>query len=202
MLVVGLTGGIGSGKSTVSAQFAQHGIPIIDTDLIARELVQPGSDNLTHIQTKLGNDYVTVSGELDRKKLRTRIFQDTAAKQWLENLLHPQIRDAVTQQLQNQQAAYAIVVIPLLLETDPACSTYSMLDRILVIDCAPEQQKQRALKRDDCSASLIDAILAQQVSREERLAAADDVIDNQGDIDVLRAQVDELHARYLAFTST
>lgn len=196
MRVIGLTGGIASGKSTVANLFAQHNVPIIDSDHIVHHLMQPGSDNVKKISEKFGTAYLVSSGELNRKKLRSHIFEDPSAKQWLENLLHPQIHHAIMQQLKKIKAPYVIIVIPLLIETQTTLS-YPMLDRILVVDCSPTLQKQRLLARDHIATSLIDRMLAQQASRQQRLAIADDVIDNQTDMAQLKTRVAALHTYYL-----
>lgn len=192
MLTVGLTGGIGSGKTAVSDAFARLGVPIIDTDLLARELVMPGQPALTEIAALFGTDSLTVDGALDRRYLRSRIFADPTLRQRLENILHPRIRQAVTQRLAALHAPYAIVVIPLLLETGMT----DLIQRILVVDAPESLQLQRVMARDHSDEEQARRILAAQIGRHERLAQADDIIDNSGPLSALAAQVITLHDRY------
>ncbi|MGA1562184.1 MAG: dephospho-CoA kinase, partial [Gammaproteobacteria bacterium] len=196
---VALTGGIASGKSAVANAFTALGICVIDTDLIARELVQPGQPALTEIMQRWGTEMLLPSGELDRRALRTQIFAHPNEKKELEAILHPRIRAEVLRLRQNCTSDYAVVVIPLLLETGQA----DQYDRVLVVDCIPEQQRQRVAARDGSSATEIDAILAAQVDRTTRLAAADDIIENSEDQSpeqrqqYLQDAVARLHRQYL-----
>ena len=192
-LVIGLTGGIGCGKSTVTALFSQLGIDIVDADIVAREVVQPGSACLAAIAEYFGPTMLLRNGELNRASLREQVFSDNKAKLWLEQLLHPAIRQQLLQQLAACTSPYAILVAPLLLEN--ALDKYTQ--RILVIDLPQSLQLQRTLKRDAVSEHQIQAIMASQLSREARLARADDIIHNDADVDALPPQVDQLHQRYL-----
>jgi len=192
-LRIGLTGGIGSGKSAAADEFSRLGIEIIDTDLIARELVEPGQPALAEIVSLFGDNILDQQQRLDRNKLRQRVFSDQSSRNKLESILHPRIRQRAIDQATRASSPYCILVIPLLLETG---NDYP-LDRILVIDTPIELQRQRIAARDTLSDSDIDAILAAQVSREERLAVADDRISNEGCLASLHKQVERLHHRYL-----
>lgn len=194
MLIVGLSGGIGSGKTAVSAAFARRGVPIIDTDVLARELVEPGQPALAEIVQRFGSQCLTAGGQLDRRSLRQQVFADAGARQALEAILHPRIRAAVQAQLATLDAPYCLVVIPLLAE-NPGFRT--LLDRVLVVDVAPELQRQRVMARDGIDANQAQAMLAAQASRAQRLAIADDVIDNSGNLAALDPQVAALHRQYL-----
>lgn len=198
MLVIGLTGGIGSGKTTVSDLFSALGVPIIDTDVIARELVEPGQPALTDITTAFGKDLLNSDGRLNRRKLGDITFNKPVARKQLEKILHPRIRQRVSERLKQLQAPYAIVVIPLLIETGDR----SYIDRILVVDCERQNQLSRVAQRDQRSKQQINQILQAQVSRQQRLQAADDVLDNNADQDTLKQQVDVLHHKYLALADS
>ncbi|MFN3544124.1 MAG: dephospho-CoA kinase [Thiobacillus sp.] len=197
MLKVGLTGGIGSGKSTVAALFAARGVPVIDTDVIARELTAPAGLAIGEIRTAFGDGVLQADGGLDRGALRRLIFSDANARRQLEAILHPRIRAQVEYTLGALQAPYALIVIPLLVETG---SYRDVLDRVLVVDCPEALQIERVIARNGLSRGEVEAILAAQVSRAARLAAADDVIENIGSTDDLQAAVAALHARYLALS--
>lgn len=197
MLKVGLTGGIGSGKSTVAALFAARGVPVIDTDVIARELTAPAGLALGEIRTTLGDGVLQADGGLDRGALRRLVFSDANARRQLEAILHPRIRAQVEHALGTLQAPYALIVIPLLVETG---SYRDVLDRVLVVDCPEALQIERVIARSGLSRGEVEAILAAQASRAARLAAADDVIENIGSTDDLQAAVAALHARYLALS--
>lgn len=198
--VVGLTGGIGSGKSTIADLFAELGVPIVDADLVAREVVEKGSPLLDQIADHFGRDILTAEGELNRALLRQKIFADPAEKTWLNQLLHPAIRQAMLQRLAQYTQGYVLWVVPLLFEN----KLTSFCDRVLVVDVSEETQIQRATKRDQNSVTLIKQIMASQVSRSERLSQADDVIENNQDLSKnlanLRQQVVELHHHYLALS--
>lgn len=196
MLVVGLTGGIGSGKTTVANLFAELGAPIIDTDVIAREVVEPGTDALEQIKNKLGVDVINTNGRLNRQKMRDQVFSNPELKEWLESLLHPLIRTQVAQQISQVNHPYCIVVIPLLAETGPN----PVVQRVLVVDCAEQTQIDRASGRDDNSVEQIKNIMAKQVSRSQRLAIADDVINNDKGLDELKTQTADLNKKYLEST--
>ena len=194
MLVIGLTGGIGSGKSEVSRRFEALGVPVVDTDLVSRELVSAGSPALAEIAAGLGSEFITPGGELHRRRLREAIFRDEALKTRLEDILHPRIRDRVAAIVAGLTAPYAIVVIPLLLE-----GRYPIpVDRILVVDAPEELQVARIRARDDVDADAARRVVARQASREARRAVADDLILNDADIHALDARVRELHGTYLS----
>ena len=193
MLIIGLTGGIGSGKSTVADYFAQLGIPVIDADLVARELVVPGSPALREITGVFGPDVLLADGNLDRALLRKQVFIVPEQRRRLEAILHPRIYAEMRRRAQALHAAYCILVIPLLLETGGTV----LVDRVLVVDAPESLQRDRARSRDGMSDEILEAILRSQISRAERLRAADDVIVNDGDLSHLRQQVAALHRRYL-----
>lgn len=193
-LVAGLTGGIGSGKSTIANLFEQHGAGIIDTDAIAHNLTQPGGAAIAAIRDSFGDGYITPDGALDRVKMRTRIFTDSAAKQQLEAILHPLILEQTKVLLQQMQAyPYIVIVVPLLPES-PAYR--QLVQRILVVDCDENIQVERVVKRSGMNTAEVLAIIAQQTQRTERLSLADDVIRNDGDMDRLAVQVAVLHKKY------
>ncbi|MBU1224724.1 MAG: dephospho-CoA kinase [Gammaproteobacteria bacterium] len=198
MFAVGLTGGIGSGKSTVAECFAALGVPVIDTDVIARQLTEPGSEALDAIRTAFGETVMQPDGTLDRAALRRRVFADAAARHQLEALLHPRIHQAVGQALTALTAPYALIVIPLLVETG---SYRDVLSRVLVVDCPEALQIARVMARSGLAPDEVNAILAAQATRAERLAAADDVIVNTASPEALRSEVATLHRRYLAFST-
>jgi len=199
MFTVGLTGGIGSGKSAVAECFAAHDVPVIDTDVIARRLTLPGSAALDEIRTAFGETVMQADGTLDRAVLRRRVFADAAARHQLEAILHPRIRQAVEQALATLEAPYALIVIPLLVETG---SYRDVLNRVLVVDCPEELQIARVMARSGLAQDEVKAILSVQAGRAERLAVADDVISNTGSPESLRTDVAALHRRYLAFSTT
>ncbi len=193
---IGLTGGIGSGKTTVCELFSGHGVPVIDADQLAREVVCPGQPALAEILAEFGQSMLTDEGQLDRGRLRARIFDDPQAKARLEAILHPRIRQLMHNQAEQAllNADYCILAIPLLLET----GQQDAVDRVLVIDCEPDTQLQRVALRDQRSLEETRQIIASQASRSERLTAADDVILNDSDADDLKTRVDELHHFYLS----
>jgi dephospho-CoA kinase len=192
-LRIGLTGGIASGKSTVADMFAELGIPVIDTDVIAREVVQPGQSALEEIRATFGAKVITSGGGLDRAAMRKIVFADESARRRLEAIVHPRIREATQHQAEAAGGAYQVVVVPLLVESP----LRAFVDRVLVVDCDLETQVARLLERDAESERQARRMIAAQVSREERLAAADDVISNDGDLRKTREQVLELHESYL-----
>ena len=196
MLVIGLTGGIGSGKSTVAELFAKLGVDIIDTDAIAHQLTATGELALTTIANLFGQGMLATDGSLNRVKLRHLVFADTSAKKQLEDLLHPLIREQVVQKLaQTTIAPYRMVVVPLLFETG---AYQHIVQRSLVVDCPEALQIQRALTRKTINEAEIRAVIAAQCTREQRLAAADDVLANDGDYEILIDKVENLHKKYLA----
>jgi dephospho-CoA kinase len=197
MLVVGLTGGIGSGKSTVAELFSKLDIPVIDADQASRAVVQPGQPALETIVSRFGSDVLNPDGSLNRGRLRELIFSDDDARKELEALLHPLIRTWMQEQLQGLDTPYAILSIPLLIES----GRMDTVDRVLVVDLPEQQQIERVCRRDDISEQQAHAILETQVSRQRRLAAADDIIDNSAGPNALEDQVQALHLMYLALSS-
>lgn len=191
---VGLTGGIASGKSTVANLFAALGVPIVDTDLLAREIVAPGAHLLAKVVAHFGPAVLAPDGSLDRRELRSRVFADPVEREWLEALTHPAIRELTDARCEAANGAYVIVAIPLLVETSGA----ARFDRVLVVDCDPELQIARLSARDGASREEALRMLAAQATREQRLSVADDVIHNDGDIASLRDQVGKLHLEYVA----
>jgi dephospho-CoA kinase len=194
VLRIGLTGGIASGKSSVADIFAALGAPIVDSDLIAREVVAPGSPGLSAVRAAFGDRVLAADGTLDRRKVRNLVFADAALRARLEAILHPLIRRRLLARLEEIRADYVVIVVPLLLETDFA----ALVDRILVVDCPPEVQIARVMQRDALSRPEAEAILGAQIDRATRRNAADDVIDNGGALEATRAQVVVLHERYSA----
>jgi len=196
IFTIGLTGGIASGKSSVADLFAARGISVIDADLLAREVVTPGEAALAQIATRFGDSVLSADGDLDRRRLRDIVFADQAARRELEAILHPAIRARMDERRAACAAAgesYCICAIPLLVET----GQQHRFDRVLVVDLDRQTQIERLLARDAGGREQAEAILASQASREQRLAAADDSIDNRGEPQALEAQVSALHQRYL-----
>jgi dephospho-CoA kinase len=193
-LRIGLTGGIASGKSLIADMFASRGIPVIDTDVIAREVVRPGRPALQEIARRFGNEVLDAAGRLDRRRLRELVFADDAKRAVLESILHPRIRDAAVRQSGEAGGAYQVIVVPLLAESPMR----QFMDRVLVVDCSEETQLQRLLDRDAETEEQARRMIAAQASREERLGIADDVIDNNGTVADTARQVERLHRQYLA----
>jgi dephospho-CoA kinase len=191
---VGLTGGVASGKTTVANLFAALGVPVIDTDALAREVVAPGTALLAEIRAHFGDDIIAADGGLDRRRLRERVFANPAERQWLEARTHPAIRALTDERSASAPGPYSIVAIPLLVETHGE----DRFDRVLVIDSEPQLQVARVMARDGITREAAQSMLSAQASREARLAAADDVIRNDGDIAGLRDQVQRLHREYVA----
>lgn len=194
MFTVVMTGGIASGKTSASDIFASHGVPILDTDLSARAVVEPGQPALDEIEARFGSDVITASGELNRAALREIIFDHPEKRRELEAILHPKIRAHINQQKDQLDAPYCIIVVPLFLESGRGYET----DRLLVIDVPIEVQRERLAQRDGTTPEQIEQILNSQATRDERLSAADDVIDNTASPDTLAARVAELHQQYLS----
>jgi dephospho-CoA kinase len=192
-MIVGLTGGIGSGKSEVSRRFELLGITVIDADIIAREVVAPGSEALTAITAHFGQKILNHDKTLNRGKLRELIFENSEEKKWLEKLLHPIIRTETIAQLERSKSPYTILSSPLLLET----TQHELVDRILVIDANEDLQLARASARDANNTEQIKKIMATQMQRSERCAHADDIIHNHGDLQELDMQIKDLHKYYL-----
>ena len=193
-MIVGLTGGIGSGKTAVSDLFQDLGITIVDADLASRVVVEKGREELNKIAEHFGEDILTSNGELDRAKLREVIFKSEEEKLWLESLLHPAIASQIQKELDSSSSPYTILVSPLLLETDQKnfCST------VLVVDVPVETQIERTSKRDNVSEEQIKSIIASQIDRDSRLEQADEVILNDGSIESLERKVLELHKKFLS----
>ncbi len=194
---VGLTGGIGSGKSTVAALFAECGATIIDSDAISHRLTQPGGAAIAAIRAAFGDDYIDTDGALDRARMRQRVFSDPAARLQLEAILHPLIRAQMLAQAAASTAPYLLLVVPLLFET---AGYLSLVQRTLVVYCTEAQQVARAMQRSGLDEQTVRAIMTTQMPRAERLRRADDVIQNNGSPGDLRRQVEQLHRRYLALT--
>ncbi len=192
-LVVGLTGGIASGKSAVAAVFVSLGAGLVDTDAVAREVVAPGETGLAAVRAAFGAAVLHPSGELDRAALRGLVFEDDAKRRQLESLLHPLIRTRTVAKLEEVRTPYAIVAVPLLVETDFG----QLVDRVLVVDCPEQLQLERLMKRDAIPRPEALAMLRAQADRATRLKAAHDVIDNSGTREAMRTQVEFLHRRYL-----
>ena len=195
---VGLTGGIGSGKTTVAELFASQGAGIVDTDEISRRLTAPAQPAVIEIARKFGPQFIAADGSLDRAQMRHLVFADPSARKDLEAILHPLIRQESTRQIHASAAPYVVVVVPLLIETG---SYRDMIGRILVVDCEPETQIRRVMERSGLSRNDVVAIIASQVPRQQRLREADDVIHNDGGLEALRAQVTPLHLRYLGLAT-
>ncbi len=191
--ILGLTGGIGSGKTAVADQFSGLGVHVVDADQAARWVVESGRPALQQIVEHFGEDVLLQSGELDRATLRQRIFDDPAERQWLEKLLHPLIRAEVAQQLALADSSYAIMVSPLLIESGQS----RQVGRVLVVDVPESLQIARTTARDQASEEQVRAILSAQVQREERLKHADDVLVNDRDLSWLGVEVERLHRFYL-----
>lgn len=191
--VVGLTGGIGSGKTAVSDRFHALGINIVDADIAARVVVEPGKPALQEIQKHFGAAIIQANGSLDRAILREKVFKDDQERKWLEQLLHPLINEEIRKELASSSSPYTMLVSPLLIETGQSRYT----QRILVVDVPLETQIERTMARDNNSEEQVRNIIKVQTSRQERVASADDIIVNDQDIDKLDQSVSELHAKYL-----
>ena len=194
---VAVTGGIGSGKSTVANAFSDLGIDIIDADIIARQVVEPNTPALQAIETHFGRAMINSDGSLNRRLLRERIFADASEKHWLNALLHPIIQQETRRQIAAARSPYVLWVVPLLVENH----LQEKADRVLVIDVSPETQIQRTIARDGVSREHAEQILAAQATRDARLAVADDVIDNNGAPDAIASDVARLHEQYLTLAA-
>lgn len=192
-LVVGLTGGIGSGKTAVSDLFAIKGVTIVDADVIAREVVEPGQPALKEIIERFGSEMLLPDGSLNRRALREQVFNSNEDKDWLNELLHPAIRASMLRQTQQASSAYCILSVPLLVEN----GLNKVVDKVLVVDVDEQQQIMRTSSRDQQSKQQVEKIIAAQATREQRLAVADDVIDNNGPPSALIDQVEQLHLHYI-----
>ena len=191
--VVGLTGGIGSGKSAAAGEFARLGATIVDTDAISRELTEAGGAALPQIKSMFGEAFITARGAMDRDAMRSRAFSDPAAKQALERLLHPMIRDEADRRIAAATGPYVVYVVPLLVESG---GQRDRVHRVVVVDAPEDLQVERVRLRSGLADKEIRSIIAQQAARPARLAAADDVIENTGSLEALRKQVAALDARY------
>ncbi len=194
MFRVGLTGGIGSGKSTVAGLFAARGVTVIDADDISRELVSPGSAALQQIVAYFGNAVLAADGSLDRTALRERVFDNPAERQRLEAILHPRVRDEISRRVLQASGPYVLLVIPLLFESGQR----GLVDRVLVIDADVQTQIRRVRARSGLDEEAVKKILAAQIAPGERRARADDIIENDGDLAHLERQVARLHKQYVA----
>ncbi|HUO96010.1 MAG TPA: dephospho-CoA kinase [Steroidobacteraceae bacterium] len=196
-LRIGLTGGIASGKSAVEAAFARRAVPVVDTDRLAREVVEPGTPALAAVLAAFGAGLAGPDGRLDRRRLRALVFADEGRRRQLEAILHPAIRAAMNAAVERVASPYVVIAIPLLVESGQR----GAVDRVLVVDCPPELQLKRLIARDHETPEGARAMLAAQASREARLAAADDLIDNTGTLEDLDRAVETLHRRYLALAA-
>ena len=194
---IGLTGGIASGKSLVADLFAARGVPVIDTDVIAREVVRPGEPALEEIRQRFGAAVLAPDGTLDRRRLRERVFANDEERRALEDILHPRIRDAAVAASAHAGGAYQVIVVPLLVGS----SLRRLMDRVLVVDCSVETQIARLEKRDAETEVQARRMIEAQASREERLAIADDVLVNEGSVEDAERRVEALHRRYLALAA-
>ncbi|SFU25499.1 dephospho-CoA kinase [Paraburkholderia aspalathi] len=200
MFAVGLTGGIGSGKSTVADLFAAHGVPLVDTDLIAHRITAPHGIAMPQIAAEFGDSFVAADGSLDRARMRTLVFSDDGARKRLEGITHPLIRAETEREQREAQGPYVIVVVPLLVESG---SWKTRVNRVLTVDCSVETQISRVMSRNGFSREQVLAIIARQATREARLVAADDIIDNDNaPLEALEAQVDAQHRVYLSLAGT
>ncbi|MEZ8058781.1 dephospho-CoA kinase [Vibrio splendidus] len=197
-IIIGLSGGIASGKTTVANLFNEHfNIDIVDADIVAREVVAVGSDGLKQITDHFGEAILLEDGALNRSKLRELIFSDPTEKQWLNDLLHPMIRNKIDSDLSKVTSPYALLVAPLLVENQ----MQGMADRVLIVDVPAEVQIERTMSRDNVSKEQVASILKSQASREQRLAVADDVIKNHTKNQELLLQITDLHQKYLAIST-
>lgn len=197
-LIIGLTGGIGSGKTAASDLFAELGIEVVDSDVLARQALELGSPLLDKVFNKFGQQLKKADGSLDRGQLRTIVFNDSAAKAWLEALVHPWVKQASLTALMNATSPYILLSSPLLIESGQV----ELVDRLLVVDLPESIQIERTKNRDASSPDLIKKIMAQQMSRQDRLSQADDLIDNSGSLKDLQKQVKSRHQEYLKLAST
>lgn len=192
--VIGVTGGIGSGKSTVCAEFSRLGIAVIDADQVARDVVTPGSTGLAEVVAEFGPGVLAPEGILDRAVLRRLVFAEPRRRECLESILHPLIRARTKELVAQVTSPYCVLAIPLLVEK----GHYEQLNRVLVVDCPLETQISRVIARDNLTASEAEAIIRTQATREQRLAKADDVINNAADLESIKSQIERLHRVYLS----
>lgn len=196
--IVALTGGIGSGKSTVAESFAHHGVNVVDADIIAREVVAPGERALDELRKHFGNRILFDDGSLNRAVLREFIFSNPVEKEWVNKLLHPIIHARTQHLIAQTKTPYVLWVVPLLIEN----GLQTQANRVLVVDVDPQTQLSRTIQRDGVSREQAESIIAAQVSREKRLACADDIIDNSGSPETIEPRVAQLHGRYLEFAAS
>ena len=195
---IGLTGGIGCGKSTVASLFAEHGVTVIDSDVISHRLTGTGGAAIEAIRAAFGDSYIDAGGALDRPRMRQLIFSDFDAKQRLQAILHPLIRAQMLGEVSENASPYLLLVIPLLFETG---NYLEQLQRVLVVDCAESLQISRAMQRSGLTEQEVRAIMGQQIPRGERLRRADDILTNEAGMDALRSQVAQFHRRYIDFSA-
>jgi len=193
MLIIGLTGGIGSGKSVASDKFKSLGITVVDADVASRTVVEPGKPALKEIEDHFSSGIITAEGKLDRNKLREIIATDPEERKWLESVLHPKIGEQITKEISESTSVYTLFVAPLLLETN----SQERCARVVVVDVPKEVQIRRTAKRDKVSPNQVEQMVAVQMEREKRLKKADDVLLNSGTIEDLEKQVEELHKKYI-----
>jgi len=193
MLIIGLTGGIGSGKSVASDKFKSLGITIVDADVASRTVVEPGKPALKEIEDHFGSGIITAEGKLDRNNLREIIATDPEERKWLESVTHPKIGEQITKEISESTSVYTLFVAPLLLETN----SQEMCSRVVVVDVPKDVQIRRTAKRDKVSPNQVEQMVAAQMEREKRLEKADDVLLNSGTIEDLEKQVEELHKKYI-----
>lgn len=196
MFIVGVTGGIGSGKTAVTDIFSKLDIDIVDADLASRKAVLKGSPSLKKIKEKFGEDILLEDGNLNRARLRKIIFEDSSEKDWLENLLHPQILEIIKSELEESKSSYKVLVSPLLFET----GQFQLCHRTLLIDVSEEEQIIRTTKRDKVTSDQVKKIINSQMSREDKIKIADDVVTNEGSLDDLEEKIRALHSSYLIYT--
>jgi dephospho-CoA kinase len=195
MLTVGITGGIGSGKSTVAEYFRRLDVPVIDADLITRELMQPRHPVYERVIERFGRGIIGNNGQLERRKLRSVVFQNAKARKDLERIIHPEVWTEILKQLETFDSAYTLVVVPLMVESDRV----KIFDRVLVVDCDEKDQIERVVRRDGCTEDEVKAIIRVQAPRLARLAIATDIIHNTGDVVKLERDVKQLHNQFLGF---
>ena len=193
MLIIGLTGGIGSGKSVASDKFASLGITVVDADVASRTVVEPGMPALKEIESHFGSEIITGDGQLDRTKLRELIASDAEERKWLESVLHPRIGEQIAKEIAESTSPYTLFVAPLLLETD----SQEMCARVVVGDVPKQVQVARTAERDEVSTDQVEQMVSAQMERQKRLEKADDVLVNTGTIEELEKKVEELHEKYL-----
>lgn len=193
MFIVGLTGGIGSGKTVASDRFEELGVKVVDADIASRVVVENGQPALYSIEGKFGSDVISDDGSLNRAKLREIIFKDNEAKSWLEALLHPLIAKHISDEISRATSKYAVLVSPLLFET----SQFEMCNRTLLIDVSKEAQILRTAARDNVSKSQVEKIISSQMDRDQKIKKADDVIVNDGEINDLISKIDDIHQKYI-----